>query len=211
MSVRMLAATAAVLLLLCVAAGALLARRLGWMEAPAPIEWTFVNPTLSFARGQRVTLRPILEGIRPLRYTFIRQVTEPHPNDDLAPVPHVLAGVEELEDGEWAFRPPVEAIAYCQLGALTAQEWLAEIRPVVERRGSGEERMLLKAIFGHRNGATVTYYHDPAQPVPAVGWTRSEMNAEGRPPELHFATDGGLAVLPEIPPKETPPKETPPK
>jgi hypothetical protein len=195
MSVRALAATAALLLLLCVAAGVLLVRRLGWLEAPAPIEWTFVNPTHSVARGQRVMMRPILEGIRPLRYTFLVGVTEPPPDDPVAPVPHLRAGVEELEDGEWAFRPPVEALAYCQMGALTAQEWLAEIRPVLERRGSGEERLLLKAIFGHRNGATVTYYHDPGKPVPAMGWTRSEMSAEGRPPELHFATDAGLAAL----------------
>jgi hypothetical protein len=194
MSVRALAVAAALLFVLCVSAGALLVRRLGWWEAPAPIEWTFVNPTLSVPRGQRVVLRPILEGVRPLRYTFLARITEPRPDDDMAPVPHLRAGVEELEDGEWAYQQP-EALALSQLGALTAQEWLEEIRPVVERRGSGEERMLLKATFGHRTGATVTYYHDPAQPVPAVGWTRSEMLADGRPPELHFATDAGLAAI----------------
>jgi hypothetical protein len=43
----------------------------------------------------------------------------------------------------------------------------------------------------------VAYYHDPARPVPAVGWTRSELLAEGRPPEVHFATDGGRADLPD--------------
>ncbi len=195
MSVRALAAAAALLLLLCVAAGVLLVRRLGWLETPAPVEWTFTNPTLAVARGQRVMLRPIVEGLLPLRYTFLVRVTDPLPDDDMAPVPHLRAGTEELEDGEWAYRQP-EALALCQMGALTAQEWLMEIRPVVESRGSGEERLLLKAIYGHRNGATVAYYHDPAAPVPAVGWTRSELLAEGRPPEVHFATDAGLATLP---------------
>lgn len=196
MSERALAAIAALLLLLCVAAGGLLVRRLGWLETPAPVEWTFTNPTLSAARGQRVIVRPIVEGLLPLRYTFLVEVTDPLPDDDMAPVPHLRAGTEELEEGEWAYRG-AEALALCQMGALTAQEWLAEIRPVVERRGSGEERMLLKAIYGHRSGATVTYYHDPKEPVPALGWTRSEMVGEGRPPEMHFATDAGVAALPD--------------
>ncbi|MCK6459010.1 MAG: hypothetical protein L6Q95_03860 [Planctomycetes bacterium] len=196
MSVRALAAVAAILLLLAVTAGVLLVRRLGWLETGAQVEWTFTNPTLLAARGQRVILRPIVEGVLPLRYTFLLTVADPRPDDDMAPVPHLRAGTEELEDGEWAFRQP-EALALCQMGALTAQEWLAEIRPVVERWGSGEERLLLKAIFGHRSGATVTYYHDPAAPVPAMGWTRSELVGEGRPPEVHFATDAGIAAVPD--------------
>jgi hypothetical protein len=201
-SERALAAAAAVLFVLCVAAGALLARRLGLLETPAPIEWTFENPTLEVARGQRVVLRPIVEGIRPLRYTFLLTVAEPLPDDPVAPVPHQRAGVEEREEDYWAFRPPVEPLALCQMGALTAQEWLEEIRPVIESRGAGEERMLLKAVYGHRAGATVAYYHDPEAPVPAVGWARSEMMGENRPPELHFATDAGLATIPEPePPK----------
>jgi len=196
MSVRGLLALAAFLFLLCVSAAGLLVHRLGWWEEAKPVEWTFVNPTLTVAWGQRVVLRPILEGVPPLRYTFLAKVLEPHPDDPVAPVPHLRAGVEELEGDNWAYRPPVQALALCQMGALTAQEWLSEIRPVLERSGSGEDRMLLKAVFGHRNGSFVIYYHDPARPVPAVGWMRSEMIAENAPPEVDFATDGGIAQVP---------------
>ncbi|HEX5137449.1 MAG TPA: hypothetical protein VFY93_10780 [Planctomycetota bacterium] len=211
MSARALKGTAAVLFVLCVAAAALLSRRLGWWDAPAPIEWTFVNPTLSVARGQRVVLRPIVEGVRPLRYTFVLPVTDPLPDDPVAPVPHLRAGVEEYEEGEWAYRPPVEAVAFCQMGALTPQEWLTEIRPILESGGAGGARMLLKATFGHRSGATVAYYHDPMAPVPGLGWTRNEMVAEGRPPELYFATDGGLAILPAATAPDPPGPPKPPK
>lgn len=198
MSARALAALAALLFLLCVTAGGLLAHRLGWLDAPKPLEWTFVNPTLAVARGQRVVLRPIVEGIRPVRYTFVREFTEPEPDDPVAPVPHLRAGVEELEDGQWGYnRLPVEALAFCQLGALTAQEWLIRIEPVIERRGPGQERLLLKANYGRRNGAFVSYYFDPEKPVPAVGWTRSELNMENRPPEVYFASDGGRALIPD--------------
>lgn len=196
MSVRALLALAALLLALSVAAGGLLLHRLGWLTEEEPVAWTFVNPTLDVKRGQRVVLRPILEGTRSLRYTFLVKVTEPLTDDPVAPVPHLRAGVEELFEGDWSYRPPVEALALCQLGALTPQEWLMEIRPVLEMRGSGEPSMLLKAVFGHRSGAVVSYYHDPEAPVPAVGWGRSELVAESRAPEIHFASDGGLALLP---------------
>lgn len=199
MSVRGLAVLAAFLSALSVASGTLLVHRLGWWEEAKPIEWEFRNPTLSVTRGQRVLLRPILEGLRPLRYTFLPTVTEPLTDDPVMPVPHLRAGVEEFQDDGWNYRPPIGALALCQMGALTVQEWLEEIRPVIEVRGLGEQRMLLKAIFGHRTGAFVAYYFDPRKPVPAVGWTRSEMTAEGRPPEINFATDGGLA---EVPPEK---------
>jgi hypothetical protein len=193
MSVRGLAALAAVLLVLCAAAAVLLARRLGWQEMPKPADWVFVNPTLDVARGQRVVLRPILEGVPALRYTFLASVAEPGTDDPLAPVPHIVAGIEERNGDEWEYRPPPEALALCQMGALTPREWLEEIRPVREVGGAGGDRMLLRAVFGHRNGSVISYYVDPAQRVPAVGWTRSEMVTEGRMPEIHFASDGGMA------------------
>ncbi len=197
MSARGLAVLFAFLLLLCVAAAGLLVHRLGWWEeAPAP-EWTFVNPTLDVARGQRVVLRPILDGVPALRYTFLSAVLEPGTDDPMAPVPHLGAGVEERGDDVWEYRPPPEALELCQMGALTPQEWLQEIRPVMERGGARGDRMLLKAVFGHRNGAVVSYYTDPARRVPAVGWTRSEMLSEGRAPEIHFASDGGMAEIPQ--------------
>lgn len=197
MSVRGLSALFAFLFLLCVAAAGLLVHRLGWWgEARAP-EWSFVNPTLGVARGQRVVLRPILEGVPALRYTFLAAVLEPGTDDPMAPVPHLRAGVEERGDDVWEFRPPPEALALCQMGALTPQEWLEEIRPVREVGGAKGDRMLLQAVFGHRNGAIMAYYFDPARPVPAVGWTRSEMVTEGRMPEIHFASDGGVAEVPD--------------
>jgi hypothetical protein len=195
MNVKGLAALAGFLFALCCGAAILLASRLGWWATAEQVEWTFVNPTLGVARGQRVILRPIVEGVRSFRYTFLLAVAEPMTDDPVAPVPHLRAGVEELEGDEWLYRPPVEALAFCQLGALTPQEWLEEIRPVMEVGGAFGDRMLLKAIFGHRNGSIVFYFHDPERPVPAVGWTRSEMVVQERPPEIHFATDGGLAEL----------------
>jgi hypothetical protein len=203
MSDKALLVLAAALLVLCAAAGVLLVRDLGWLEQPKPIEWKFVNATLDVRRGQRVVLRPILEGIRPLRYTFLVAENEPRTDDAVAPVPHLRAGVEELEQGDWFYRPPVEGLAYCQLGARTPQEWLEEIRPVIEWKSPREQRLLLKATFGHRNGSFVAYYFDPRNPVPAFGWIRSETTVANAPPEIFFASDGGLAQLP----KEDPPKE----
>jgi hypothetical protein len=196
MSLRALAATAGLLFVLCATALGLLVHRLGWWGEPPAVEFVFVNPTLGVARGQRVVLRPILEGASPLRYTFLACVAEPAPDDRVVPLPNLRAGVEEREDDEWYYRSE-EALMLCQLGALTPQEWLEEIGPVRELDGAGKERILLRARFGHRNGSQVAYYHDPARPVPAVGWTRSELLAEGRPPEVHFATDGGRADLPD--------------
>jgi hypothetical protein len=199
MSLRALAATAALLFVLCVVAAGLLVERLGWWDVPEPPELVFVNPTLGVVRGQRVVLRPILEGATSLRYTFLAEFREPRPDDEVAPVPHLRAGVEEREGGEWCLRTeqPVAALALCQMGALTAQEWLEEIRPVREVLGAGRERLLLRAQFGHQNGSTIAYYFDPERPVPAVGWTRSEMLAPGgRAPEVHFASDGGRVELP---------------
>ncbi len=196
MSVRGLLAAAAVLAALCCGAAFLLVDRLGRLRDEPPAEWTFVNPTLGVARGQRVVLRPILEGVPLLRYTFLAAILEPPTDDPVSPVPHLRAGVEERSGDEWEVLPSVASLELCQMGALTAQEWLEEIRPVREVRGERGDRMLLKAVFGHRSGAGVSYYHDPLRPVPAVGWMRSENVAEGRPPEIHFASDGGMAELP---------------
>ena len=206
MSVRGLGTLAALLFALCVAAGLLLVDRLGWREEAKPVEWTFVNTTLSVARGQRAVLRPILESVPALRYTFFGANTEPGTDDPMAPVPHLRAGVEERNGDEWEYRPPPEALALCQMGALTPQEWLEEIRPVREVGGAKGDRMLLKAVFGHRSGAVVSYYFDPERPVPAFGWTRSEMLSEGRVPEVHFASDGGRAEVAEPPPSKDGPE-----
>jgi len=194
-SVRGLAVVAMLLGALCVGAAFLLVDRLGWSRDEPPPEWTFQNPTLGVAKGQRVVLRPILEGVPSLRYTFTAAVVEPAADDPVAPVPHWRVGVEERAEDDWEYRPHVASLALCQLGALTEQEWLQEIRPVREVRGERGDRMLVKAVFGHRSNAVVSYYHDPLRTVPAVGWSRSEIVAEGRPPEVHFASDGGVAPL----------------
>ena len=50
--------------LLCVAAAVLLVDRLGWWGRRKPVDWTFVNPTLSVARGQRVVFARSSRGCR---------------------------------------------------------------------------------------------------------------------------------------------------
>jgi hypothetical protein len=198
MSTRLLAVTAAVLFVLSVVAGVLLADRLGYLREEEPPPFDFVNRTLGVARGQRVILRPIVANAPALRLTFLATIAEPAPEDPVAPVPHLRAGAEESEEGEWLLRPGeagVQPVLLCQMGALTAQEWLDEIRPVVEVREDGTERLLLRAQFGHRTGPPVAYYFDPQAPVPAFGWTRSELLTPDGPPEIHFASDGGRIRL----------------
>lgn len=197
MSLRALAVTAAFLLALCAGAAWLLLDRLGYGREPEAAGWAFENPTLGYARGQRVVVRPILEGGRALRYTFLVAVGEPLPEDPVAPLPHLRAGVEEREGEDWFYRAtgPVASLSLCQLGALTTQEWLTEIRPVREVSPTGEDRILMQATYGHQNGSVVVYYHDPGRPVPCVGWERSEMYAKGRDPEVYFASDGGRVEL----------------
>jgi hypothetical protein len=193
-STRGLAFTAAALFVLCVAAALGLADRLGHLRRAEPTPLVFANPALDVAQGQRVVLRPIVAGAPALRLTFLATITEPTPEDPVAPVPHLLAGAEEREGDEWVLRPgegSVQPLLLCQMGALTPQEWLEEIRPVLEVSPDGSERLLLRAQFGHRTGAAIAYYFDPQAPVPAVGWTRSEFLASDRPPEIHFASDGG--------------------
>jgi len=197
MSQRALAAIAVLLLGLCVLAGRKAAEVLGYLDRPQPTAWTFENHTLGYVRGQRVVIRPILEGGRALRYTFLVAVGEPLPDDPVLPLPHLRAGVEEYVDDGWYYRAsnPIAALALCQMGALTTQEWLREIRPVREISTAGGGRVLLQATYGHQNGATVVYYQDPERPVPCLGWERSEMFTEGRDPEVYFATDGGRVEL----------------
>jgi hypothetical protein len=106
MSVRGLASVAVLLGALCAGAGFLLCDRLGWSRDEPPPAWTFVNPTLQVARGQRVVLRSIVAGVPSLRYTFLPTILEPA-SDEEVPIPHLRAGVEEETDDEWRFRPPV--------------------------------------------------------------------------------------------------------
>jgi hypothetical protein len=87
-----------------------------------------------------------------------------------------------------------------QLGTLTAQEWLVEIRPVRERRADGAERMLLRATFLHGTGAQTAYYYDADPAVAAtaspLGWSRTERAGPGEAPEVEFAFPGGFARPP---------------
>ena len=41
----------------------------------------------------------------------------------------------------------------------------------------------------------MVYYHDPATPVPGVGWYRQEVYGQGAPQTLMFASDGGRVEL----------------
>jgi hypothetical protein len=207
MSVRGLAVMALVLLAMCVAAALRLLDPFGWWRSPPPPEWTvFVNPTLSVTRGQRLVLRPMLEGERMLRYTFLTEKAEPMTDDPMLPVPYRGAGVEELNGDLWEFRSP-EPLALCQMGALTPQEWLEEIGPVEQRGGQGGPRTLLRAVYGHRNGSAVLYYFDPERTVPVVGWVRRELiPQDGSIPEVLFASDGGIVKVPPPPDVPKPPK-----
>jgi len=195
-------ALAIVLGVLVLGGALLLLDRLGYLAEPERLELVFENPTLDVQRGQRVVIRPLVEGAPWRRYTFLVSQAEPQPDDPVYPAPHLRAGVEERgEDGGW-YRLTgadfVQPLAMSQMGATSIQEWLEEIRLVREEDAQGRSRLLVRAQFGHANGSTVAYYFDPGAPVPAFGWIRQEvMSPEADVPEVHFAIPGGLAPVGE--------------
>jgi hypothetical protein len=129
------------------------------------------------------------EGAPTLRLTFTGTEVEPEAAErSFFPAPYAVAGMEDRKADEdaWHFRDYLYLVLG-QMGAMTPKEWLEEITLVRERGRDGSERTLVRARYGHESGAAVLYYFDPERPVQGVGWTRSEMHAQGREPEIHFA------------------------
>jgi hypothetical protein len=181
--------TAVALAVLLGAAAWLTLDRLGCLEdLPVP-GFVFENHVLGIQPGQRVILRPMQEGAPALRYTFTGTEVEPEVAErSFFPAPYAVAGMEmrEAEEDTWRFKD-YSYLVLGQMGAMTPKEWLEEIGLVRERARDGSERTLLRARYGHESGAVVLYYFDPERPVQGVGWTRSELHAQGREPEIHFA------------------------
>lgn len=196
MSTRALVLTAVFLAVLLAAAGGLLANRLGYFASWDKPSFTFENPFLDVAKGQRVVVRPMQRGTSWSRFFFSTPQVEPDPEavpSPLFPAPYIPVALEQRdgETGEWRYVPPPRFFALGQMGAMTVKEWLEEIRPVRERGEDGEERLVLRVRFGHETGAVIDYFHDPARPCPGLGWYRNEMRTSEGAPVVVFASDGG--------------------
>jgi hypothetical protein len=194
---RGLLGTAVLLALLLGGVAWLTLDRLGLLEELPTPDFVFENRTLSAERGQRIILRPLQEGSPTLRYTVTGAEVEPERRENaFFPAPHLVAGMEDRQAGEdtWYFKD-YAYLVLGQMGAMTPKEWLEEISLVRERGRDGTERTLVRALYGHESGATVVYYFDPARPVPVVGWFRSELHAQDRVPEIHFARGAGRIDL----------------
>ena len=197
MTTRGLAWTALLLALLLGGAGWLTLDRLGLLAELETPDFVFENHVLGVQRGQRIILRPLQEGTPAVRWTFTGAEVEPEVSDlSFFPAPYAVAGMEDrqADDDTWYFKDYV-FLVLGQMGAMTPKEWLEEIGLVRERGRDGAERMLVRARFGHESGAAVIYYFDPKRPVPVVGWVRSEMHAQDRTPEVHFASAAGQVDL----------------
>ena len=202
MSNRALGLLALVLGLLVIGAVGLGLQRLGYLTDAEPVDFVFTNPTLQVKRGQRVIVRPMLEGGSWRRFTFLVMLAEPQPDDPVYSAPHIRAGVEERgEDGNWyrlrSVDQFVQPLALSQMGATTIKEWLEEIRPVREIGNDGTMRTVLRVMFGNVAGGQVIYVFDPNRPIPAFGWIRQEVHGaeEGKDPEVHFTRPDGFAPV----------------
>ncbi|MHC4818614.1 MAG: hypothetical protein ACYTF8_11220 [Planctomycetota bacterium] len=197
MTTRGLSWTALGLALLLGGATWLTLDRLGLLEELPVPDFVFRNHVLDVERGRRIILRPMQEGPPTVRYTFTGTEAEPEVSEKaFFPAPYVVTGMEDRKPDEdaWYFKDYF-FLVLGQMGAMTPKEWLEEIGLVRERSRDGTERLLVRALYGHESGATVVYYYDPERPVPGVGWFRSEMHAQDRDPEVHFARDAGRIDL----------------
>ena len=196
MSVRALSLVAGLLLALLLAVAWLTADRFGYLGLPEPPGFVFQNSLLRTELGQRLILRPLDAAAPRMRLTMVASQLEPETEDRYAPLPYALFVAESRRKDEEHFTREkddlrVRYLLYQQMGALTGKEWLEEIRLVTEISRDGGQRTLLRAIFGHENGAQVAYFYDPARPVPVVGWFRQEVYGGGNPIQLLYAADGG--------------------
>jgi len=190
MSNRALVFVAVLQLALLVAVAFLLVDRLGRLRPlPAP-SWTFRNPTLAVEQGARLVVQSQTGMEGATRWLVLEAVVEP---DLQRPpgVPYRPMYREDWDDGEFALfreRNPLQHLILAQMGAMTEDEWIEEIRPVLQAGPDGPEQRTL-AVFGHENGSTVVYVHDPEDPRPAFGWERMEFRPPDQAPRIHFARD----------------------
>lgn len=205
MSVRGLATSAVTLALLLAILGLVAAHRLGYLAPAERPSWEFRNYLCDCRPGQQAILRPGLTNQQPRRYWFLRTVPEPEA-DDLAAVdyeigryPHVRASVEVLEPAteQWAF-DGVAFFSYRQLGALTHNEFLEDIKLVEEKSGEGKSRTLLRVRFETAARASSWYFYDPAGGTgdSGLGWERVEHHATGETAELFYLTPGPFRAPP---------------
>jgi len=190
MSNRALGLVAAVQLALLVAIAFLLVDRLGRLRPVPPPDWTFRNPTLDVPERTRLVVQPQTGMEGSTRWLVLDPVVEPDPQSPPG-VPHRPMYREDWDDGEFALfreRSPLHHLILAQMGAMTEDEWLEEIRSVLQAGPDGAEERLL-AVFGHENGSTVVYVHDPETPVPAFGWERMEFRPPEQAARIHFARD----------------------
>ena len=188
MSTRGLALWALFLALLCAGVAYLTCERLGYIgeiEVPA---LEFENRMLTVPRAQRVVLRPMRHGVTWARYWFGPRVNDPASDDPVCPFPRIRVGLENQHEDEdtWYFQQ-AQFFALAQMGAMTTDEWLEELRPVRERLPDGSDRIVVRAVFGHQSGAQVHYFYDIENPVPGLGWYRHELFAEGSGRQVYFA------------------------
>ncbi len=197
---RIAAALAALLALFVFVA----AHRLGYFAVPTMPEWEFRNVLLDAKPGTRAILRPGRTDQKILRYWFVRFVPEPPADDAVvaaSPVgqyAHVRAGIGARMPGErsWAW-DGMAFFSFRQMGALTANEWLEEIRLVEESDGEGGHRLVLRALFQSPGGATSWYIFDPTRSAEenaasGFGWERIERHAAEQISEVYYLTPDGL-------------------
>ena len=197
MSTRALAAVASILGLLLVVSSLLFLHKKGFTSSSSSSDLVFVNQTLLAKRGERVVLRPVSVPAPSRRYWAATYLTEPENDDVILAYPHLRAAVErsQRDSDQWVFAPPVRALALARLGALREDEFLGDIRQVVEKGPDGDRRLVC-ATFGDMQGASVAYYFDPERPTPLFGWERRERRATDQPLEVILAFDGGFRELP---------------
>jgi hypothetical protein len=203
-STRALAWIAAFFGVLLAAGACLAVDRLGYLEEWETPQWSFENRMVSIVPFSVMYLRPARAGQPDGRFVFLDTVVEPDPEPRAevnANVPHVRLGMQVRHpDGESWQEPKLVLWSLGQLGTLTAQEWLLEIRLVHERRADGTERDLLRAGFLHGTGAQTTYFYETGPEAeakaPPLGWSRTERAGPGEAPEVEFAFAGGTARPP---------------
>jgi hypothetical protein len=186
------------------------AHRLGYFARPTMPDWELRNSLLETKPGTQAVLRPGRTDQKSLRYWFVRFVPEPAVDDasvTSSPVgqfAHVRAGMSARRSGEsvWYF-DGVAFFSFRQMGTLTVNEWLEEIRLVEESDGDGGRRLVLRALFQSPGGATSWYIYDPERSAETnatsgFGWERVERHAAEQSSEVFYLTPDGLKVPPPL-------------
>jgi len=211
-STRALAWTAfwfALLVGLLVAVGA---HRFGYFATTETPQWEFRNVLLDCKPGTVVQLSPGRVDQPRQRFWFLRVFNEPAVDDlsasysQVGRYAHFRAAVSEQrprEDG-WYFQTAA-IIAFRQLGAVGATEWLTEIGLVRERTDTGAERTLLEARFANAASAQMIYSYDPSESREqaarrGLGWVHMVQQARAITSEVYFLEPAGFQDPP--PPRD---------